>query len=86
MGLIRNLQVLCTSDIGDQVRELRMKYEQLVTEVQDALALSEVRYRRLSKRLRDDHGESNGEQAPANDRVQRLLARRAARRAPGVTR
>lgn len=83
MGLLSNLRVLCGSDIGDQVRDLKKQVTQLVTEVEDALALSEQRYRRLSKRLRDDPGGNGHAATPAteNSRVDRLVARRAARSA-----
>ena len=86
MGLLSNLRVLAGSDIGNVVRELRNRVDQLTTELDDVRALSESRYRRLAKRQRDDPTGGGGDaQAPAtNDRVARLLARRAARNGGAV--
>lgn len=81
MGLLGNLRVLCGSDIGDRYRRLVNLYEQLVTEFEDHKTLTEARYRRLSKRLRDEPGDNGHEATPAHQssRVARLVARRAAR-------
>jgi len=83
MGLLSNLRVLATSDVGTVVRELRAHVEQLETDLAEMRQLSESRYRRLARRLSDEPEATNGSAraGPENPAVARLLARRGNRRA-----
>ena len=81
MGLLRNLHVLATSEIGDDYRTLRNVVDELMTELQEMRELQEARYRRLAKRQRDDPapGGTNGLGTQENELVARIRARRALR-------
>jgi len=85
MGLLSNLRVLATSDVGSVVRELRNRIIQLEADIDEVRELSESRFRRLRKRQSDDQGVINGSASPqgSNPRLDRLVARRAARAARG---
>lgn len=54
MGLVANLRVLCGSDIGDQVAQLRSELRKLRNDVDDHMDTIERRTRRWQKRERDD--------------------------------
>lgn len=82
MGLLANLRVLCTSDIGSRVRELSADVMRIEGDLDEIRDLSERRFRRLRKRQSDEVGETNGSdtgrvsESPA---VARAIARRSAR-------
>lgn len=80
MGLLANLQVLCQSDVGSVVRELRTRLVQLETDFDEMRDLTERRFRRVRKRESDEERSTNGmAQAAENPAVARILARRARR-------
>ena len=81
MGLLDNLRVLCTSDVGSQVRQLHSRLVQLETDFDEMRDLTERRFRRVRKRETDERTSPNGDVAPPaqDSRVARILARRARR-------
>lgn len=81
MGLLSNLRVLCTSDIGDVVREVRRKVIQIEADLDEQAEQSELRFRRLRKRQSDEREVVNGSARTIQEDspVARLLARRSAR-------
>ncbi len=54
MGLLANLRVLATSNIGDEVAALRAELRRLRSDVDDHMDTIERRTRRWQKRERDD--------------------------------